>query len=1214
MSDAREQRRRATPDDDATARRLACTEFRRPLLVEAGAGTGKTTTLVQRIVCWAVGPGWDLSAAWLAGQGGTVDDERIAGRVLERVVAITFTEAAAAEMARRTGAMLGGLARGERPRHLPEGVLPGDAEDVARRARALAGVIDRLVVRTIHGFCRRLLSRHAIEAGLAPGFAVDADLSRISALAHELVAERAPELLADDDAVSRLDALFAHGIDLEDIERALVALTAADEPAERLLRPDEQAAVDTLRSALLDAGRALDEVVAPLREARGGRRVKDELAARELADLLEALGTVRPDAPDAFERIVAAASACETLPGCLATWSSRPDRMSGTARKALGEQALARLPEPALRFRGLLDDVRRLRPDLARAARELLAPLLEELELRVAHAGLAGFDTLLARTAELLSDARIAAEVRGRIDQLLVDEVQDTDALQYEIVRRLALDGADESRPGLFVVGDPKQSIYAFRGADLAAYDEFRELIVEEGGARHRLCVNFRSRRRILDEVERLLAPVMRERKGVQPGFEPLHAGRTDGAAPGEVEYWVCWQADENGRAAPENTRAAEAVELEARTIARDIRDRHGAGTPWSAFAILLRSGSDIDVYLQALRDEDVPYAVTRDRNYFRRREVIDAAALVRAVVDPSDSLALVATLRSVAGGLPDAALLPLWDENLPAIASRIGPDDPAALDAALAAVRRAAARVDALAPGIPGIERLGHWPSGVSAALTHLAELRTSFRVDPPEVFVEKLRALSLLEPLEGSRYLGAFRLANLERLFDDVLAALGDERADPETLLRTLRRSVAELLEAEEARPEAAAREAVTVTTIHGAKGLGFDHVYVAQLQHGRRARGGADGSTRVRRRARCRGVELFGEPDAGALLARLQERDAADAERARLLYVATTRAKERLVLCATPHGGNAGRDESLLGAIRPVLDDEPLDARWKEARAAGTSVVHDGPRSWRFPALDRRTPRRTPARTARPDREPPVDAWLESADRLAAARRAAAAHERRPVGAPLSEEAHALLREQLAARDESDSGLPEVVAPDDAERVARAAGTLVHRALERLPLGEPLHRALAREIARLPQAATALGLPDPIAERAADRAAELLERFAGGPLGALFERIAPHVVGREVPLVVPPAPQDASGPVGYRAGVIDLLYRDPDSGDLVVADYKTDETPDARALDRRATAYAPQVGAYRDALERLAAPGRTVRAELWFLAAGERREIAR
>src|SRR5205823_10045354 len=202
--------------------------------------------------------------------------------------------------------------------------------------------------------------------------------------------------------------------------------------------------------------------------------------------------------------------------------------------------------------------------------------------------------------------------------------------------------------------------------------------------------LNFRSVPVILEEVARVVEPVMEPRLGVQPPFEPLLPSRdalgfrrdSPQASWEPVEHWVSWKREEAWK-----TPAVEATEIEAVFLAEDIRELHERhGVAWSEIAVLLRGIGDLDLYLEAFRRARVPFAVGRDKQYYRRREVIEASALVRSVLDPGDHLALLTVLRSSSVGVPDAALIPLWNRQLPRLMTELRSPAPDAL----AALRKA--------------------------------------------------------------------------------------------------------------------------------------------------------------------------------------------------------------------------------------------------------------------------------------------------------------------------------------------------------------------------------------------------------------------------------------------------------------------------------------------------------------------------------------------
>jgi len=1172
---------------DAEARRAAKTEFVRPVAVEAGAGTGKTATLVARVLCWCLGPGWrsELDAA-----GDVADPERVAAAVLEGVVAITFTEAAAAEMISRVGAGLEVLARGALPVGVEAGDLDASPAELAERAGRLRAAIDRLDARTIHAFCRRLLAAWPLEAGVSPDFEIDADESRLEAVVREMLERELRDAWQEpvDPDLLRLASL-QHGP--PEVEATLLALVragarAADFAADPFTPAVARELAAGLRTAL-DAVLALD--VDALQGASRSPSTQNGL------DALAAAGA-------ALERPVEDASSLARLTAELRKivdgdakrkldeWRKKGPNQTET--RILG----ARTGAFAERIRAFAEELRAVAgvdPELYECARRVVHRLLVRVERELDARGILSFDELIRTTRRLLEGRPdVASRVRSGIRQLLVDEFQDTDVDQCAILRALALTGPAGERPGLFLVGDPKQSIYAWRNADLAAYEGFVAEALAAGGERLPLVVNFRSTPEILEEVERLFtAPgVLVETPGLQPGFQRLlpAPGRRRARGGAGVEYWVT-------DVLSADTDREETYEAEARALARDVARVHEDGIPWSDIAVLFRSSSGVDTYLSALRDAGVPHEVRGDRSFYRRREVIDAANLVRAVLDPNDQVALVGFLRSPWVGVPDAALLPLWKAGLPREVALLRGPDPARLERLARVVAEAA---EATPREVPGLDEVEGWPRGLHVALGSLARCRAALEDEPADVFVERLRAEFLPEPLEAARHLGAYRLANLGRFFRRVVAAL-DEPGDTQALLRTLRTAVALVREEEEARPGEGAQDAVAILTIHGSKGLDFGHVYLAQLH--RRKRVSDDPTAFGRIDGRPEAV-LFGarSPRYGRLLDRREATESA--EYVRLLYVAATRAKDRLAFLSgwperpAPKAWNDARAfVDLLQARSGAL--EALRALVGR-RADGTAHVDGDGVLWRFadPAA---------AQESLPFGETPpalagAERLAEDARRIAGARAAAEARMRRPFSGRASEEAHADLAEALAA-----GGSAAAARRGEAGRgVATAAGILVHLALERFDLAADPDAELARARDGLAELVRGL-VPEADEGRASARARDILDRFRAGGLFARFTALRERVVARELPLLLP-AGDGPDEPVGFVAGAIDLVHRD-ERGALVAVDYKTDAVRDADEARERARLYRSQGTRYAEALARaldLAAPPRF---ELWFLQAG-------
>ncbi len=416
--------------------------------------------------------------------------------------------------------------------------------------------------------------------------------------------------------------------------------------------------------------------------------------------------------------------------------------------------------------------------------------------------------------------------------------------------------------------------------------------------------------------------------------------------------------------------------------------------------------------------------------------------------------------------------------------------------------------------------------------------------------------------------------------------------------------------LPETEEGRPPTAGRDAVQVMTIHGAKGLDFTQVYLLQA-HRTRARRGDDPfscewiehhwETQLRfGRRRNEAVSTLGWDLAAA------HRDAVEAaEQVRTLYVAMTRAKRRLVvsgrlasagavpprshadLLATRVAAVLAADPGAAGVTRRVLGAEGTSGERAHATGAARAAVT--------------------ARPAAPSRS------VFAPERARAERYAS-----RPFGLAASAAVSRAARHyEDAEADGSASAEPATGHPArrGASPHAAAIGSAIHAYLEVYRFADGTEpqtaepsEATAREAlcARL-----ANRVPEEDRELAMSDALDVLERFRASPLWAHFARIQPAVLGREVSLLAPPAPEGPGGvddPSAYSIGAVDLLHRDEESGEVVVVDFKSDDV-DEDEVAARAHHYAPQGRVYCDAVASALDLDRRPRFELWFLAAGRR-----
>ncbi len=1181
-----------TVAEDRATRRLAQREFAVPLVVEAGAGTGKTALLVARVVAWCMGEGWTRHAT--ADRTG----EAVARRVIERVVAITFTDAAAAEMARKIGEAFSNLAHGDEPVGWDPDVtvLPQEPAEMRARAGLLADEVHRLGVSTIHAFCQRLLSAYPFEAGLHPRFVVDAKEEQIGSLVTDVV-EEALRSLADDPLRRDWEVLAENGVDppqIADTLQYLVTNGMVASDFERDPFTDERARVeaDELRASI----RAFES-------AEGGRlggvskRSKNSVIAYDaITDLAARLASLGGSPP--FAELARLAAAFEpTALERLAEWAGGTFNKSEKACLTDAEGATATASATILKS---IERLAVLRPVELASARRVLAPLLGEVEKRRTSSGVVSFGDLLHRAARLVENSPgTVREVCSGIDQLLVDEFQDTDAVQCRLVEHLAF--GEHSKPGLFVVGDPKQSIYAWRNADLAAYRRFVAIVERNGGGLHPLVQNFRSVEPILDEVRQVVEAVMVEEDDVQPPFvrlaptgDRVGAPGFDGGGRTAVEYWVTWPPDAGG-GSPAPAASGVTTAFEALAVAEDIsRLGREEGVRWGDIAILLRATTAQEDLLEAFRRMGVPYEVAREREFYKQREVVEAAALVRCVIDPADPLALLNVVRSDVVGVPDAALAPLWDAGFLGAMARLPGDGSDALATVASCVAQAVNNTPA---ETPGAVLLAGWPVSLIGAVRIIAALREAFLNEPPDRFVELLRRRWLAEVTASARFLGRFRRARLERFFNDLERRLSTGDGSAAGLARFLRQAVQDgQADAIGGEPDLQA-DAVHVMTIHGVKGLDFKHVYVVQTHresgHGRDA-----AEPKVLPLGEGREYRVFAWPTPDFTAAQDLKDRQTSAEMIRLLYVAMTRAKDRLVVSggwrAEPFGKDPLQAKSFADLLSSRLDSSSLEEQITTGRKRR---VETGKRvMWVVPACggdilndDR----------GEVDPDPGLRdhaGVLGDAVMLEAARAVAAERMARPLTGGASLLAHATF-------NRLDEEEPAATTAGPERDAATAVGSLVHRVLEKVDLRPGLAERLP---AALDEASAELDLTLDESTAAAARAwlSSLTRTLARGSCVAKLSGLASRIIGREIAIIAPPDPD--RGPVGAVTGFVDLVYRDPDDGRVVVADYKTDSLEGEEAITERTGVYEPQVRTYARALREALNLDHEPHVELWFLAA--------
>ncbi|MBI2923566.1 MAG: UvrD-helicase domain-containing protein [Planctomycetes bacterium] len=863
---------------DASARREAVSLTSQNVVLRASAGTGKTTVLVERLLVLLLRDGLKP----------------------DQIVAITFTEDAAANMKSRLRRRLQDAFRwslGEEVKPpIDDAVREAGDEAVGRRAAAALEQLDRAIIETIHAFAGRLLRLFPEESGVDASFAIDDETAVAESIDRDWAAWSREEFAENGKRLARW--------------RPVLRALPWDRVRELAFRLADFEDVPGDPGAVTDEARAWHaETVASLEGlvARAKKPVTCVEQARAALELLQRVktGGWKPAAP-ADERF-------EEKFGDHAKSSGWTDAEHAAAEAGWrAAQAWSRAREEAVEAVRLLAD---------------FAAFHRETALR--H-GRLSFNALLFLARDLLR-AKPHVARRFRDHRFLVDEFQDTDAKQAEIVLRLASPAAKADwrslrpDPGrLFVVGDPKQSIYAWRGADLGVYDAVCAQLVAAGARDLLLARNFRCQPAVVDAANRVFDRAFQPEPGIQAPPSPLEAARPERKLGGRIVELRTAKPDEGDR-------APELAEKEAKAIAAWIGKLHGdtdrrievddgdgpAVKPVRLrdIAILLRQTTHLPEYLHALREARIPYVVTREQHFYEAQEVRDAINLLLALVRPDDALSLSGVLRSPVGGLT------------------------------FAEIQAVGARPDFRKPAEGRAEAL----------FANLRDLRARALKLPVAEAVDHILDESGLRAAAAASAHGEQALANLEKI-----AALAARRASPELTLREFADRLGERLREPEREAESPLGEpddeVVRVSTIHGAKGLEWPVVILAGLHTPRR--GGRHEDPVLTDAAGFAARAGDAVTPLWAFLDDRRRRRAA-AEDVRLFYVACTRAREALVLSRAgtgegaylplvPAGTFPEVEAPITGAPRASLPRQaPLPAEaeidsWKERREEYEEVM--------------------------------------------------------------------------------------------------------------------------------------------------------------------------------------------------------------------------------------------------------------------------------
>jgi ATP-dependent helicase/nuclease subunit A len=1105
----------------------AAYEIKKHISVTAGPGSGKTTVLVERYI--HILREHDLS--------------------IDQIVAITFTNRAANEMRGRLRTELNHMLR-----------IAND--DERRRWLNYKRTLDGAVITTIHGFCARLLREFPIEARVDPQFLL-LDEHRAAMMLELIVEEVLSEFISNGHIEisrltlgvgrSRLAAALTQlyrdargqGLGLEDLALATARVHATEEDHARALEELDRIMADflgvrrTTKAALTNQA----EVVSAWAQAQ--KLLKAIPSHETLADYCRLVENFRAHRPQARAPVADHVKALDTL-----VW---------------GKELQGRVPQVCLDL-----FARQYALEMVNVLTRVDQRLNEEKQKISAL----DFDDLELRTLSLLERPEVIARTSERYRFFLVDEFQDTNAVQRVLLERLAL--AKGRRPAnLFIVGDRKQSIYGFRGADVDVFRQMTSTLLAAGGEEKPLQLNFRSQPPLIAFFNHLFARLFQvpedvpssEHKNLdQLGYvkheksEPRRELRDPGSL---VEFLISTKPSlEDDPRAEQDSRV-----LDAQQVARRILTLTRAESPkvkYGDIALLFRAMTQVQIYESVFRRANIPYQTVLGRGFYEREEITDLIQLLRFLDNKTDEIAFAAVLRSPLCGISDNALLALRSapllEEVESAGSLRGLSATRPLYSAL---RRHAEIAFISADEHELLDR-------ASRLISELVERRHHYAIqDLLRFAVEESEYLTVT----AANFDGAQRLANVERLF--TLAARFEGSGTH--LIRDFVRYVEEFeaigsRESEGQIDQAA--DAVRLMTIHQAKGLEFPIVIIPDLQ--RLSRVATDTWVLLDRH---QGLTLKvpdgrGNLVVGCTFSNFERRHAwrEQFESMRLLYVAASRAEDRLILSgvaeelANLNTRNdswlrwiwqalelEGRSSSGVVEVAPGVEmqltvnlaDEPIDELDVEAEEPQTSIHSADSLPEAFPLISPLGPQSRDA------------IHRFSVTQLINYRRC-------PRQYYFDRVLQLPSRDEMAVWNNADAPEPP------ANLTATLKGAVIHRFCERYTVDQGVEECLRRSFAEVMQLRQAQ-LADRLVEIDSEAAFKDLLPLAKNYLASdVFKRVeaAPKVLAENAP------PASESGlwselsfrlrrPLGVLNGIIDklLITRSPEGEiEIEIIDFKT------------------------------------------------------
>ena len=806
------------------------TDLSSNLVIEAGAGTGKTTALIDRL-CTSV---------------------LVQQIPVEKLVALTFTEKAAAEIKTRFIFKLQQLLQAinthsqDRTLDLLHEHFTIPDSMLLDRAQKTLSQLDKACIGTIHSFCAEILKIFPLEAGLSPNAKIDSGYQELQIFERYWTQFLDDELGTPATQAQAWKRVLTH-LSLQDLKEFTQQL-ARLKPVEYDYYSHRSFLIQlcTQKMARLNQLYQLYTPGKPRNLEKALLWASDSLQRTQ--KFLEGSAVPPPPQPD-----------CPALPaapqkGWEETDFNEAKNLIGFAQKVTPENQAVFLE-----------------------AYRLVTPIAHKIHQTYLEEGIVTFDDLIIKTRNLVAaNLYVRRLLKEKFEILFVDEFQDTDPIQGELLLFLAEQKAGTAtrwqevrlQPGkLIVVGDPKQSIYRFRGADITAYELFTDLILRQGGKKYFLRNNFRSESEIIQTANLVCSHVMIQEPAFQPAYEPIFTQK--GPSCQAVE-WL-FVSSTNEKKPPADDYRHNQAEMIAQWIKQQVghlKLQNGKLLSYQDIAILTRVGTTSSIYTEALRRHAIAFNTETEKDFFQNQEINDLLLLLRAITDPEDKIALAGVLRSPLVGLTDEQLYQLAQQN------KLSWDE------------------------------LAHYPDTktITAQIKHFSQLAGTI---PLGELVEKILDDTFLLPActaayEAEQTIGRLRqFVSLAHQYEQTGNSLTSFLSQIQTLLSDQASTLFS-----NATQEAA--DAVSFLTIHKSKGLEFPVVILADLSRKENTSAPAEKHL-FSWQHNMYGLRIGPICDVNLAFLEEEQKKHSRCEEVRVLYVALTRAKEKLLLVGDDREGS-------------------------------------------------------------------------------------------------------------------------------------------------------------------------------------------------------------------------------------------------------------------------------------------------------------------